>query len=114
LNVRQELDRFRHVLFTGKSPVDFTPKTQEEYITYYESRVERDPASERKLLIQASIQLLPLYKKRLTGIASMEQLLTGESHNITYTDEEVLEELYDEVVNIESEDEWQDYLQQFK
>lgn len=107
MNVEKDLERFRYAVFIGNMPDDnFTPLSQEEYVDQYEQQLERDPARERKLLEDLSASLLPLYRSKLEQIAKIEQTISGIEEPISFSDAFVLEELYDEISNLETEEEW--------
>ena len=109
VNISDALEKFRYVLFTGECPEEFTPRTQEEYIEIYEHQMERDPAMEAKLIVEFGEPLLPTFRKQLEQLARMEQLISGTDEKTSFSDEEILNEIYDDVANIETEEEWQDF-----
>ncbi|RXT05835.1 hypothetical protein [Ammoniphilus sp. CFH 90114] len=107
MSIEQALERFRYALFLGvEPPEEYTAKTQEEYIEHYEQQIERDPAKERKLITRLSAPLLQVYRKQVEQLARMEQLISGDQSPLIFSDEDILEELYDELSNIETEEEW--------
>jgi hypothetical protein len=110
MDIQQALEQFRYALFIGTPPIHFVPLTQEEYIDQYEQQLSRNPIEEKQLIKSYSIPLLPAYKKHLEKVKKMEFILMGneeaEKMELFFTDEEALEELYDEVSNLETEEEW--------
>ncbi|HJV44911.1 MAG TPA: hypothetical protein VJ824_04205 [Bacillota bacterium] len=109
MNIADHLEKFRYILFMGRYPDQDIPMSQEEYVEAYEEQLERDPALERKLILEFSSPLLPIYRKHIEQLAKMEQTISGNDEPISFTDEEVLDELYDEISNIETEEEWQNF-----
>lgn len=107
MSLDHALDQFRYALFVGELPKEeFTPLSQEEYIEQYEQQVARNPAMERKLMSVLSVPLLSPYRKQMEQLARMENMIAGEERTLSFTDDEVLDELYDEVSNLETEEEW--------
>lgn len=114
MSIENHLERFRYALFIGEAPPEsYQPLTQEEYIEHYEQKLERNPAQERKLMSELSAPLLPLFQKQLEDIARMEKLVSGDESHVSFEEEEVLEELYDEVSNLETEEEWKEFTKRF-
>jgi hypothetical protein len=112
--IKYDLERFRHALYTGEALAGLAPWRHEDYIDYYENQIERNPSSSTAEKLQTeAVPLLAIYRKKLEDIARMEQLICGTSKSIVVTDEEVFEELYDEIVNIDTEEEWQQFLESF-
>jgi hypothetical protein len=109
VNISDALEKFRYVLFTGEYPEELTSRTQEEYIEIYEQQMERDPATEAKLIAEFGEPLLPTFRKQMEQLARMEQLISGTDAKTSFSDEEILNEIYDDVANIETEEEWQNY-----
>ncbi len=109
MNMDRELERFRFGIFMGNSPENFTPLTQEEYVDHYEQLVERNPAQERKLMKELSASLLPLYRNQMEQAVKIEQMISGEQEEVSFSNEEVFDELYDEISNLETEEEWQEF-----
>ncbi|RKD21686.1 hypothetical protein BEP19_13705 [Ammoniphilus oxalaticus] len=109
-SIHEALEQFRFAVFMGRRPGEVEALlTQEQYVLAYEQQLERDPAKERTLMETYSAPLLPVYKKIMEQTAKMEQLLSGDTTPISFTDEDVLDELYDEVSNLETEAEWEDF-----
>lgn len=110
MDIKHALEQFRYALFIGTPPNHLDPLTQEEYIEKYEQQVSRNPIEERQLIKSYSVPLLPTYKKHLEKVKKMEQILMGnedaEEVELVFSDEEALDELYDEVSNLETEEEW--------
>ncbi|WP_134704088.1 hypothetical protein [Ammoniphilus sp. YIM 78166] len=110
MSLDHALEQFRYALFIGELPKDdFSPLTQEQYIELYEQQIERDPAMERKLMVTLSAPILSPYRKQMEQLARMENMIAGEERIIACSDDEVLEELYDEVSNMETDEEWQQF-----
>jgi len=108
----QALEQLRFVIFKGVRPNEeenLPIQSQEEYVFEYEQQVERDPGRERRLIETYSLPILPLYKQQMEQLAKMEQFISGNTDPISFSDEEVLDELYDDISNLETEDEWQDF-----
>lgn len=105
------LEQLRFVIFKGILPDESRTHdyTQEQYVLEYEQQIERDPAKERRLFETYSLPILPIYRKQMEQLSKMEQLISESSVPISFSDEEVLDELYDELSNLETEIEWQDF-----
>lgn len=109
MSIDRDLERFRFGIFMGYISENITPLTQEEYIDHYEQLLERNPAQERKLMKELSAPLLPLYRSQMEQVAKMEQMISGTEEEVSFTDQEVLDELYDEISNLETEEEWKEF-----
>lgn len=109
MNMEKDLERFRFGIYMGYISENITPLTQEEYVDHYEQLVERNPAQERRLMKELSEPLLPLYRTQMEQVAKMEQMISGTEEEVFFTDDEVLHELYDEISNLETEQEWQEF-----
>jgi len=110
--LNQTLEQLRFVIFKGTRPNDkeYLPvQTQEQYVFEYEQQIERVPGRERKLIETYSLPILPLYRKQMEQLAKMEQLISERTGPVSFSDEEVLDELYDDISNLETEAEWQDF-----
>ncbi|MBP1933932.1 hypothetical protein [Ammoniphilus resinae] len=114
MDLNQQLEQLRYAIFIGQDPSQLDNMlTQEEYTEHYESQLERDPAAERRLLVEYSKPLLAVYRKEMEQIAKIEQSLSGDDQPISFSDEEVMEELYDEMMNLETEEEWNSFKRRF-
>lgn len=114
MSIENQLERFRYALFIGEAPPEnYQPLSQEEYIEQYEKKVERNPAQERKLMAELSAPLLPIFQKQLEDLARMEKLISEDETPVSFEEEEILEELYDEVSNLETEEEWREFKKRF-
>lgn len=106
-SLNRALEQLRYVIFVGEEPeADIPLRTHEQYVQAYEQQLERDPAKERRLIEKYSEPLLPIYKKQREQEAKLERLFSGNDPHAALTDEETLEELYDEIANLETESEW--------
>jgi len=115
MDLNRQLEQLRYAIFIGQDPSQLENiLTQEEYTDHYESQLERDPATEHRLLVEYSKPILPIYRKEMEQIAKIEQSLSGDEQPISFTDEEVMEELYDEMMNLETEDEWNSFKRRFE
>ena len=106
------LEQLRFIIFKGTSPTEkenLPLHSQEEYVFEYEQQLERDPGKERKLIEKYSVPILPLYRQQMEQVAKMDQLISGNTDPISFSNEDVLDELYDDIANLETEAEWQDF-----
>lgn len=112
-----KLEQLRAMLFLGRTLSDREqPWQQEAYIDYYEGRIERNPSTEWKAFTEIAGPLLSIFRKKREEIARMERLIQGvpEPTAISATEEEkVIEELYDGIVNLDTEEEWQAFKRNF-
>lgn len=137
----EELEQLRAIIFTGKRLHESeSPLTQEEYVERYENQWERDPLLEWQLVSEAAKSLIPLYQKEQQHIERMERMLSGQTAGDTrgadktakefarneaddaedeaadsHQDEAYwVERLYDEIVDLETEEEWQKFKKRFR
>ncbi|AMA73898.1 hypothetical protein P4S93_03985 [Aneurinibacillus thermoaerophilus] len=112
--IRGFLDKARHAIFLGEELKEGTkPKTQEEYLELYETRVERDPLRETALLKEAITPLLSLYKEKWRYDNRAAELMTGNSLPEPEDEEGWLLEVYDEIMNTDTEEEWEYFVARF-
>jgi hypothetical protein len=112
--IQHLLNRARHAIFLGEPLKEGeAPKTQEEYLELYEARVERNPLRETELLRQAIEPLLPIYQKKWLNDNRAAEMMTGNSLPEPEDEEEWLMEVYDEIMNTDSEDEWELFVTRF-
>ncbi|WP_027415165.1 hypothetical protein [Aneurinibacillus terranovensis] len=113
--IRHLLNKARHAIFTGEPlPHAWAPSTQEEYIAIYEERTERNPLVEKKLFSEAMVDILPLYQKNWREMNQAAAIMTGESAAEPKDTDEWLIEIYDEMINTETEDEWNAFVKRFE
>jgi hypothetical protein len=112
--IRHLLNKARHAIFLGESLQEGeTPKTQEEYLELYEARVERDPLHEVSLLREAIGPLLPIYQKKWRTDNRAAEMMTGNSLPEPKDDEGWIMEVYDEIMNTDTETEWDQFVTRF-
>lgn len=107
----------RSIVFTGqRRPQDTPPVSQEELVRIYESQLERNPLTEWKLFREASRPVLSQYIKEQEAIRRMERLMSeGDDplHHQDLEEEDWMEQLHDEISNLETEQEWQDWKKKY-
>jgi hypothetical protein len=112
--IRYLLDKARHVVFLGEELKEgVQAKTQEEYLEIYETRVERDPLLETSLLRDAITPLLPIYQEKWRNDNQAAKMMTGNSLAEPEEEEDWLMEVYDEIVNTDTEEEWERFVARF-
>jgi hypothetical protein len=111
-------EQLRSIVFTGRRlDENESPWNQEEYISAYEDRIERDPLEEWKLLNEAVLPVMSAYRIEQKAIERMEKIISGQldendkvsakTEDGDENQEEWIERLYEDIANIESEEEWQ-------
>lgn len=112
--IRRLLDKARQAIFLGEELPDNAPaRTQEDYLELYDTRVERNPLREKELLRQAIASLLPAYKETWRMDNAAAALMTGDSLPEPEDEEEWLMEIYDEMMNTDTEGEWEQMITRF-
>jgi hypothetical protein len=104
-------EQLRSVIFTGRRlGPDEEPQSQEDYIEHFESQIERNPLEEWKLIKQAAQPILQTYRQEQEAIERMERMIRGESIDESEPDvaeeDNWIERLYEDIANLETEDEW--------
>lgn len=114
-------EQLRSIIFTGhRLGPDDEPQSQEAYIEHFESQIERNPLEEWKLIKQAAQPVIDSYRQEQEAIERMEKMIRGDSedvptHNSNGVEEETLtlddwiERLYEDIANLETEEEWHDF-----
>ncbi|WP_054948897.1 hypothetical protein [Numidum massiliense] len=114
MQLRKQLEQLRAILYTGKPQEAAPTLTQEEYIERFEARIARDPAVEWQALVTYGRPLVPQYRARLADIHRMARLLQGDDAPAPPTDDEaLLKQLYEEMMELETEQEWQTWANQW-
>jgi hypothetical protein len=117
-------EQLRSIVFTGRRlKADEHPQKQEEYILAYEDQLERNPLEEWKLLSEAALPVLGAFRKEQNAIERMEKMISGgldeSDRDLKETEEDDedteywIERLYDEIANLETEEEWQAFKGRF-
>lgn len=115
MQLTTQLEELRAILFTGKPRRSLPPLAQPEYVSYFEQRVERDPQVEWKALHDFARPLIPLFRKKLIDQFRMESYIHGVTLTPpTYDDETILTKMYEEIMELETEDEWQAWVRQWE
>ncbi|MFS8579328.1 MAG: hypothetical protein LOD88_04805 [Novibacillus thermophilus] len=108
LRLADALEELRAILFTGKSRRSLPPLTQPEYVKRFEGRIERNPKAEWHALHQYAQPIIPLYRKQLEEKRRVESYFHGKpADTLDDDDQTVLEKLYEEIMEMETEEEWQ-------
>lgn len=112
MHLKDQLEELRAILFTGKPRHSFPQLTQPEYVEWFEGRVERDPETEWQAMYQYLQPIISLYRKQLEEMDRMEAYIHGKSHSPpAFDDETVLQKVYEEIMELETEEEWQAWVQ---
>ncbi|BAU29415.1 hypothetical protein DFP93_11519 [Aneurinibacillus soli] len=113
-DIRRLLDQARHAIFLGEELLAETPAlTQEDYLDQYEARTERNPLREKELLRQAITPLLATYQHTWKMDNAAAALMTGDSLPEPEDETEWLMEIYDEMMNTDTEEEWEQLIGRF-
>lgn len=113
-DIHRLLDQARHAIFLGEElPAEASALTQEDYLAQYEARTERNPLREKELLRQAIAPLLAIYQHAWKMDNAAAALMTGDSLPEPEDEEEWLLEIYDEIMNTDTEAEWEKLTQRF-
>lgn len=112
--IRHLLDKARHAIFLGiPMSEEEAPKTQEEYLEAYEARLERNPLQETALLREAIMPLLSTYQEKWRNDNRAAEMMTGTSLPEPCDADDWLQEVYDEIVNTDTEEEWRQFVTRF-
>ena len=112
--IRRLLDKARHAIFLGEELSNDVPSyTQEEYLELYEKRLTRDPLQEKEFFGQSIAPLLAAYKDAWRMDNAAAALMTGDSLPEPEDEEEWLLEIYDEMMNTDTEEEWEQMITRF-
>ncbi|WP_047154385.1 hypothetical protein [Aneurinibacillus tyrosinisolvens] len=112
--VRRTMDKVRHAIYLGERlPEGIAPNTQEEYLQFYEERTERNPLEEKALFSDAVAPLLSNYQKKWREENAAAAIMTGETIEEPADEEQWLFELYDEIMSIDTEEEWGQFVTRF-
>ncbi|CEH31788.1 hypothetical protein AM501_17680 [Aneurinibacillus migulanus] len=112
--IRHLLNKARHAVFLGiPMPEGETPRTQEEYLEAYEARVERNPLRETALLREAIMPLLSIYQEKWRNDNRAAEMMTGTSLPEPHDEDDWLQEVYDEMMNTDTEEEWRQFVTRF-
>ncbi|WCK55614.1 hypothetical protein PP175_06640 [Aneurinibacillus sp. Ricciae_BoGa-3] len=112
--IKHLLNTARHAIFTGEALTSGTSAfTQEAYIELYEERTERNPLTEKKLFSDAILPLLPLFQNQWRKANQAAAIMDGETEEEPADFEDWLLEIYDEINSIDTEKEWDSFVQRF-
>ncbi|MBN6188139.1 hypothetical protein JQN58_14790 [Aneurinibacillus sp. BA2021] len=112
--IKHLLNRARHAVFLGEPlHIESKPLTQEEYFEAYEARTARDPLTEIALLREAILPLLPVYQEKWRNDNRAAQMMTGTSLAEPRDEDGWLMEVYDEIMNTDTEEEWEQFVTRF-
>lgn len=112
--IRHQLNKARHAVFLGEPlQTDSQPMTQEEYFEAYEARVERDPLAETALLREAILPILTIYQEKWRNDNQAAQMMTGNSLAEPRDEDGWLMEVYDEIMNTDTDEEWEQFVTRF-
>lgn len=112
MQLADQLEELRAILFTGQSRSSLPTLTQPEYVEWFEQRLERDPETEWRAMRRYAQPIIPLYRKQLAEMHRMEAYIHGKTSPAPDYDEEiVLKKLYEEMMELETEEEWQKWVQ---
>lgn len=113
MKLKDQLEELRAILFTGKPLSALPVLTHPEYVARFEARTERDPEAEWQALFRYTKAIVPLYRKQLIDNYRMESYMRGET-GVTppeYDDKTILQRLYEDIMELETEEEWQAWVQ---
>lgn len=115
MQLSARLEELRAILFTGKPRRSLPSLTQPEYVSLFEQRIERDPQAEWKALHNYAKPLIPLYRQKLANIYKMESYILGKkAAPPAYDEETILTKIYEEIMELETEEEWQAWVRQWE